>query len=488
MKRLFRFGIVSALAAVALGVSTVFADVPGPTGATYTSGIYVANRSTTNAAAVVLDFYNASGGAPVGTYSLGSVAAGGVAYVFVGTNPAGLPAGVYSVVASSDQDIVALGNTWGSKTVPAGTAAIRDSFVSYQQSDVSKILYAPVLESNYYGFSSNVMIQNTDSAAGTVTVTVRSAIGANQGTILQTYVYPITALGAVAFDVTTASPALPSGNTTGLFSAKIESTVNMAAIASTSSSVGASADGNNPNLLHYPLKSAGSETLYVAKNLKNFYGFISSLSIQNLGSVATTAYVTYTTSSGPVYASFPIAANSTAVDLTFLNPNLPSGNANGIFPAIISANQPLIAIIQPLSGNVQPDGDGDLSASVAAGTTDLATSLFVPVAFKNYTGLSGSSLYSSLTFVNPGGTPGSITVKANSVAGTPQMTLPIAANGGQASTTLNSAGAFSTLPVNSVTSLSIESTVPIFCVIGINDNNNNGTIYGDYNIEFNAIK
>ena len=135
-----------------------------------------------------------------------------------------------------------MANTWGSKAITVGgvakTAVVRDSYVSFQASDVATTLYAPVVQNNYYTNKSSLMIQNTTGTAGNIRLTVRNALGANAGQIAGAFNYPIGANGYVAISMD--ALGLPSGNAAGLYGAMVTSTVAIAGIASTSTD---SADG-----------------------------------------------------------------------------------------------------------------------------------------------------------------------------------------------------------------------------------------------------
>lgn len=468
------------LGIVAFGPSIADADTIGPSNTSYTTGIWIANRAT-SAATVVVDFYSSNGGSPIASYSLPStIPIGGVSYVYVGTNPSGLAAGTYSAVVSSDQDIAALANTWGSKTVPAGTAVVRDSYLSFQDSDVSMNLYAPVFESSYYGNNTSVSIQNTTSTPGNITLIMRAAGGANPGTIAGSFPYAIGAYGFVT--ATASSLGLPGGSSNGLYSIQVTSTVNIAGIVSTYSDAadnglnfGGRLSVDKPALYQYPMKSNGGQTIYAAKNFKGYYNFISSLSIQNIGLISTTVYLTYTTvQSGAISYSKTIAPGEAWVHNTFSYPELPGtplgvSNNYAIFPAIASASQPLLAMVGTLDLV-----HGFSSAAVAGNANDLGTNFFVPVAFKvRTTGMSGGQLFSSLTFMNPSASSATIYVYANSVAGVQPLVLSASKNGGQAvanftndSTWPSASGG---LPMDSITSLTITSTEPIFGVVGYQD-------------------
>jgi uncharacterized protein YkwD len=254
----------------------------------YTTGIGLVNVG--NSATTITITYRDSTGAVAGTQSLSGVAAGAYRGVYSGDSgqpgDAKLPGGfggTATISASAGGQLAAIVNEIG----PGG------QFSSYNAVPAGgTTLYAPVaLKGAYGGYNTGMAIQNTTGSSGTVTINYYDSGGAPT-----THSFPIAANGSGAVYQGTDIP------TSGAYTAKITSTVAVAAIVNEVAPVtGAAQQSTSYNALlagasfgHLPLvESSGSD------------GWSTGLGIMNIGSVSTTATLTYydATSGSPIGAA-----------------------------------------------------------------------------------------------------------------------------------------------------------------------------------------
>jgi hypothetical protein len=170
MKKLMVLGSMAAVAALMVaGLSGMFGTGAAPTvyasrlagiqGAGI-SGIQIQNLDASQPATIVADFYNQRGGGPV-SIQRPAVGAGAAANIYLPAEQT-LTNGAYAAIISADRQIAAIARTdWGT----SGGAAIYSNV--QPGTDVS----LPLAAKGYFGQTSLVSIQNTDtSAQATVTV------------------------------------------------------------------------------------------------------------------------------------------------------------------------------------------------------------------------------------------------------------------------------------------------------------------------------
>ncbi|GAB4500580.1 MAG: hypothetical protein Fur0035_01200 [Anaerolineales bacterium] len=308
------FVLVAMLSLLLIAASPVAPrDVPpGPSG-TFGSAFTIQNMSTA-VANCSYQFFNASGTA-VYTSASFAIAIGGSSFTYV-PNISSLASGQYSGVVSCDQQVSAVVNT-GSTNSGGSYGAI---------SAPATVWYAPNAYSNYYNYNTNFVVQNVTAAPVDVTVEIINSAG--------TVVATQTATAVPAYAYTNFEQAGLTGLSANVnYSAKITGT---GAIAVESNIYGQGAVTNE--LYSYGLFTSGSTTVYVPSIMKNYYGYLTALTVQNLG--ASTANVTVTYGTGLVQTQ-AIAANSSYV---FYTPNtaLPSGTLTS---AKITSDQNIVALV-----------------------------------------------------------------------------------------------------------------------------------------------
>ena len=367
MKKLFVFTIL--VLALVLGVSTIAAqgqngtDAPGVWG----SSINVQNIGT-GAATFTIQFYNPDGSLEY-TYTPSSTLAQGDSLSIYVPALSSLASGQYSAVVSSDQPMLASVNTASTtSTTSPWTAFAYDGFDSTQSGTT---LYFPGNYKNYYNFYSELVIQNTGSTAATITGKFMKAdgtviaSGVNMGTIQpnSAQTYPMSAF-----------TQLPSGDGVGIFGAVITSSgqplVGVANLWRTQPTAGTAS---------YSGFTGGSSNLYAPALYKNYYGFGSALTVQNVGTGTAAGTITYSNGTTDTFSLVEGAAKEFYQPANAL---LPTGNASGVFAASIATTSGQVVGLVSLS--IPSGSDGSFASYNVPDTA--STSVNIPNINSDYYG------------------------------------------------------------------------------------------------------
>jgi len=260
----------------------------GPTG-TYGSGIACANLSATNPASIVITFYAADSGAVTLLYADPSpIPVGASRNYFTPSTPPGLPGSFLgAAVVSSSEPLSCNVNTQvvtagvGSASTPAraGTSAGVDS----TQADPS--LSAPQVLKGLAGYNSYIAVQNTTNGSLTAYVSYADRAGVAYPAARESFVIPAQSTH-VFYQAGNAN--LPSNFLGG---ATITSTGNLASVVNFYNS-GASASA--AHFHSYNAFPTGGTKLFVPRFVRNYYGYNSGLSVQNVGAASTSVDITFT--------------------------------------------------------------------------------------------------------------------------------------------------------------------------------------------------
>jgi hypothetical protein len=272
--------LVALLAAVAVPAA---AQVPGP-GGPYNSAFTIQNLESSTATCT-FSLYNSSGAE---SYASSSFTISGSNSYFVYVGSLSVSPGQYSAVISCDREVAAVANM----SDPSRSA----SYSGIRSSEVDTLLYAPGVYRAYYGNTSNIVVQNTTGAS--VNVTVRLYQAGSSTPVATQGPRSVPAYAATSFDQGT----LPS---TGIYSAQIEATGNIAAVVNIWNSSG--------QFYSYNPFAGGSEDAYVPVLMNNYYGNNTALTVQNLASSSTSVTVRY---SNGTNRTRTIAGNSSALFYT----------------------------------------------------------------------------------------------------------------------------------------------------------------------------
>lgn len=418
---------------------------------------------TTSTATVVVTFYDASGNV-VTTYTPEALAGGEALSIFVPsitTSPA-LPSGQYSVVVSSDVQILASVNTASTSSTSAPWTAF--AYDGFDSSQAGTNLYFPGNYNNYFNFFSELVIQNTDpSVTANLTATFRNQ---NGGVIASN-----VSLGSVAPNASrtismSSISGLPSGSS-GLFGAIVTSTenVNLVGVANiwrTTPTAGTAS---------YSGFTSGSTQLYAPSLLNNYYGFNTAITVQNVDPT-NNAIGTLTYSNGTT-ESINLAPGAAIAYFQPNNANLPSGNSGGLLAAKVEVTQG--SVVGLVSQSV-PSGTGSFASYNVPASASATVN--IPSILSDYYGY-----FSAVTVQNTGTTSTNITM--NYATGSPRTINNVAPGATVNFIHLDNAG--DTLPFRTATSASVTSSNgnPLVAVIQHNTSPNvagynSGKVPSDY--------
>lgn len=326
------------------------AAVPG----TYVSAIVIQNPNT-SAVNVSVQFYKADGTVGLSSPLAYTLTAGESRLIYV-PNIGGLANGQYSAVIESDQPVVAMTN------LTSETPSLSASYEAVNENEAGTSIFVPSALKNYYGFTTNLVVQNVATSAANVTVTFKD-LGNN---VVGTATAGIPAKSSFSFDQAAVPSALPNGF---IGSATITSSQPVVAVFNSYSLTGglSSASGTR----------AGATKVYLPFVANNYYGWITAILVQNVDTA--TASVRVTTSSGHVAtADIPPGANK-----LFYQGNLPTGLPAGWQGSAVveSTNGKNVAVIVNTS-----DGLGQLSSYNGFTSAQSTKFINLPGIYNNYYG------------------------------------------------------------------------------------------------------
>jgi hypothetical protein len=350
--------VLAVVFALVVSAVPVFAQVPTPSGP-FTSAFTIQNLTST-AANCVFSLYDSTGASIYSSANI-AVSANGSYFVYVG-NISGLTSGQYSGVISCDQQVAAVANTTG----PSSAAA----YMGLNSDSAAVTSYTPGIYKNYYGYYSNVVVQNTTSSAVNATLHIFSG-----ATEVMSKTKSINANAAVAFDQNNATDFGSLAN--GIYSGKITATGAVVGVVNIWNAQG--------QFFEYNPFTVGGAHAYVPVLMNNYYGFNTALTVQNLDPI-NTAPVTVTYSTGH-QSTFTIPGGGSHL---FYTPN--EGLASGFLGSatVQSGGGSIVALINESSNTNRADS--------YAGFTQGFNTANAPVVLKTYYNYS-----TSITCQNVGG-------------------------------------------------------------------------------------
>ncbi len=265
MKKIGLIVLVLLFLALLLAPSAAFAQISG-----YNADFQIQNLSSSDAATVAINFYDQSG-TVAATVNDTIPADSSTTYSPL---PSSVPTGFNgSVVVSSDQPVAAIANVKGT----SGGADFGSSYSSFSGGADSVSL--PLINKDFYGINTWFNVQNTGSAATTVTVSY-----SNQSTCDETATIQPNAANTFDQETNTCLPSSYNGGatiTTGSSGDEIVATVLQ------TTSLG---------LFAYNGFASGGTDVVFPLVTQNVYGINSGIQIQNQGGTATDVTVSYTPS------------------------------------------------------------------------------------------------------------------------------------------------------------------------------------------------
>ena len=275
------------LAVLALPL-TVFAQT------TTNTAFQVVNLSDAEDANVAIVFYDATGAQVL---SMDDVIVAGSSETYIQANMTGLGASFDgSVVVTSDQQIAAIVNQNTSNA--DSTAGYNGSYTGF--SEGSDTFYVPVVLGSFYGYHTEISIQNAGSGAVNVTVDYADA------TCTDSTITGLAQGAAVRIDNTTTCPVAQTNT-----SAVIDATGPVVAVVNQITEV-----GNLEQTYNGFAPASGGATLYAPIALHAYYGFNSAFQVQNISGAPMDITVTY---SDGISDTWPSVADGGSA--TFLQEN-----------------------------------------------------------------------------------------------------------------------------------------------------------------------
>lgn len=294
----------------------------------------------------------------------------GQAYVLYLPNITDLPNGNYSAVFEATQDIKVVANTGSAfgGSGPAGSSSMQ----GLQMSQAGRQQFVPGVYKGYFGFTSLVRIQATDLTAAT-----RASINviSTSGSTILTDTRQLTAGGSTTFDMG-AVPAVPSGF---VGSVVVNSDRDVLVSYYVTDTAGALSGGTS--------SLVGATQAYAPSIYNNYFGYDSSIVIQNTGQGAANIEVAYSDGSR---GAFTIPTGNTRVLFT---PN--EGPAQGFFGGAVIRSTNGGEFIATVNVRNAARGSLDVYDAVTSGSGIVS----IPALYKNY---APQQFVSSVTLQNLG--------------------------------------------------------------------------------------
>ena len=337
--------VIAILAASPIATS---ADVPAP-GGPFDTAFRIQNLEA-DPASCSFKFYDSAGAEKYASGLLPLIPAGQSAYIYVPVDTTVDP-GQYAGVVECDKNVAAVVNY-----------SDADSGASYNGVSVpGLVLYAPGIYDDYYSYFSDIVVQNTrDNQAIDVKVEIFEA--GNPVPVKTQTATGILANGFATFEQENLAELAKNKS----YSAKITGSGDIAAVVNIYGR--ASAVGQ---LYSYNPFSGGSTSAYAPVILNGYYGYNSSLVIQNLGDVTADVKITYSTGLVKNTTIAPGAADSRYTPAEGLPTNLLTG------AKVESTNgQPLVVLVNEST-------DKNRAASYV-GFSGGANTVSAPIVMKRY--------------------------------------------------------------------------------------------------------
>jgi hypothetical protein len=248
----------------AVGVSAQFTSV---------TSFQVQNLSA-QTANVLLKFYDASGNEVVAA-TLSDTIDGNKSKLYTQANNTNLPTGFNgSVVVESDQPVAAIGVQ---EARNASNQVYSGAYIGFSADQAAATFYLPTIMNSFYGYTTEISIQN--ASTGNVDVSISYTGG---------YADSFTGLKpgqVVRFD-NASTPSMPG------------SYIGAGVVTATGGNVVAVVNQNNVPALQQQTwegfsPAAAAQDLFVPVLMRNFYGFNTSVQVQNVGAGSTDVTITY---------------------------------------------------------------------------------------------------------------------------------------------------------------------------------------------------
>jgi hypothetical protein len=374
MKKYIAFLLVMVvLTAVPLAAS---AAVPAPEGP-FNTAFRIQNLGA-SAARCGFRFYDASGVEQYSSGILPDIPVGDSAYIYVPSDTT-VDAGQYAAVVECDQPVAAVVNF-----------SDADSGASYSGvAEPADTLYAPGIYDDFYSYFSNIVVQNAGS--GPIDISVEIYAPGNPTPVKTQTETNVQGYGFAVFE----QEGLPELVKNQFYSARIIGTGGDIAAVVNIYGKGGAAD----QLYSYNPFASGSTLAYAPVILNSYYGYNTSLVIQNLGTNPADVTVSYSDGTVKTTTIAPGAADSRYT---------PSeGLAPGLYGVKVEStnSEPIVVLVnESTNKNRAASYEG-----FAAGSATVRT----PIVMRRY-----YKWNSSITCQNVGSSPTTMDIEYGGIAGT----------------------------------------------------------------------
>ena len=309
----------------------------------WNSTIVVRNNSTTYQAQVNTTFFNTDGSVrsqqtnaiPVNTVTL--------------LTPPNSFAGSAIIVSSEDVSVVVENESTSSTNSHAYEGKLAVDPLNPGWGQIGTTLYAPVIMNNYYGWDSRFVILNAGPTTTNGTIAYyRSSDGAN--VYNESFSIPINGLLSTNYY---------GGAANMLYSARVTSSQPLASHVRQQNAAGV--------YLTYDSLSNGSTTVHAPLIMNNYYGWDTSVNVQNASASTASITVNYYNPNGSVAKTRTDSLPAYATH-SYYSPN--EGLANGfIGTARITSNQPVAVVVNQSAPHGSSAVKGMSYSGTASGTT-----------------------------------------------------------------------------------------------------------------------
>ena len=250
--------------------------------------------------------------------------------------------------------------------------------------------FVPSVLKDYYGYTSTVIAQNTSGTA--TTMSLRLVGTSSKGAVNQTVTSPTTVAANASYTFDLANYATQLGTNFNGGATLTGGGQIVAAVSNTYTPTASPSLFSSTNAF-----ATGATTAFIPGLYKNYYGFTSALTVQNMDPTnATNVTVTY--ANGATDSVSGLAPGASRVFYTPNNVRLPNGWQGSA--KVTSSGQNVLAQV-----NVNAGGSSGVGLASYGGFTDGTTKVFVPGLLKGYYGYS-----SALTIQNVDTTAANVTI------------------------------------------------------------------------------
>jgi hypothetical protein len=248
----------------------------------WATGIACQNLSQTDSAYLTLSFYPEANGTAVFTYSdPNPVEPGKSRGYFTPSHFPGLPSGFKgTAVVSANAEISCSTNTQKGSGTYLDHYRVASS-AGFRNVDPSPRMFLPQVMKEFYGWSSTVAVQNASSSAVSVTISFKDRYGNSVPGASQTATIPAR---AGKFFNQSSNSGLPKGF---LGAATVVSNDGTSSLVATTGFFNSGSSYSTAHFHSYNGVGSGAGKLLIPRVVRNYYGYNSGISIQNVGSSAT---------------------------------------------------------------------------------------------------------------------------------------------------------------------------------------------------------